>query len=238
MANRPLTAAEEILLAGAELSPDGGKEFSEWDLTVAAWKRNRNRFGCRGYEDSYPDHKRTMMEIMAASKKDNPLRQGWMEKTRANHYRMTKLGLAQADVLMKLSGQAPAGRRSPQNIYDAVKRYVFHRSFLAHCKDREEPRTWLGVSAFFRITSDDPTALEDRLRSAEGAIEGALRWFDEEKIDVLHRGPSRGEAAIHLADVQKLKDFVVILSDRFKVQIDAIRKRSSKGPVDRMPTRG
>ncbi len=39
------TAANEILLAANDLASAGKNEFSEWDLTVAAWKRDSNRFG-------------------------------------------------------------------------------------------------------------------------------------------------------------------------------------------------
>ena len=87
-----LTAAQEILLAAAELAREGKSAFSEWDLTVATWGRNKNRFGCRGYEDDYPDHKRVMMEIMGKSKKDNPIRRGWIERSRPNFYSLTALG--------------------------------------------------------------------------------------------------------------------------------------------------
>src|SRR5580704_12263538 len=96
-ANDKLTAAQEILFGAYDLDRGGAKEFSEWDLTVATWKRNPNRFGSRGYEDRYPDHKRVMMEIMGTTKKDNPLRRGWFERTRSNHYRMTDIGRSEAD---------------------------------------------------------------------------------------------------------------------------------------------
>jgi hypothetical protein len=75
-----LTAAQEILLAANDLSGNGKNEFTEWELTIAAWKRNRNRFGLRGFEERYPDHKRVMMEIMGQSKKDNPIRRRFLEK--------------------------------------------------------------------------------------------------------------------------------------------------------------
>jgi hypothetical protein len=79
-----LTAAQEILLGASDLDQAGRKEFTEWDLTVATWKRNPNRFGCRGYEEKFPAHKRVMMEIMG-NKKDNPVRLGRMTKTRPNY---------------------------------------------------------------------------------------------------------------------------------------------------------
>lgn len=77
---KPVTAAQEILLGAFDLAENQYDEFSEWDLTISTWKRNPNRFGCRGYEDEYPDHKRVMMEIMGTTKKDNPLRRGVVRK--------------------------------------------------------------------------------------------------------------------------------------------------------------
>ena len=35
-----LTAAQVILLAGDDLMAHGAREFTEWDLTVAAWARS------------------------------------------------------------------------------------------------------------------------------------------------------------------------------------------------------
>ena len=60
----PLTATRVILLAADDLDRKGQLEFTEWELTVAAWARDGNRFGLRGFELLHPDHKRVMMEVM------------------------------------------------------------------------------------------------------------------------------------------------------------------------------
>jgi hypothetical protein len=221
-----LTAAQEILLAAAELSPDGPRDFTEWDLTVATWKRSKNRFGCRGYEELYPDHKRTMMEIMGTTKKDNPIRRGWMEKVRPNYYRITSLGLAEAGTLKSVVSSVTETKRSAQHLYDAIAPYMFHRTFLAYCKDPAEPRTWLGASAFFGITTYSSVAVIDRLRKAEDSIRQTLQWYEMEQTELLRRGPSGGRAAIKKRDVEKLAHYVDILKDRFEVQI---RAASGKG---------
>src|SRR5215471_18541059 len=88
-----LTASETVLLAAADLTAAGNHEFSEWDLTVAAWARDRARFGLRGYAQSYPDHKRVMMEIMG-QKASSPVQQKNLEKVRPNYYRLTAQGKA------------------------------------------------------------------------------------------------------------------------------------------------
>jgi hypothetical protein len=87
------TASEIVLLAAADLTSAGNQEFSEWDLTVAAWALDRLRFGLRGYAQSHPDHKRVMMEIMG-KKASSPVQQKYLEKTRPNYYRLTPLGKA------------------------------------------------------------------------------------------------------------------------------------------------
>jgi hypothetical protein len=217
------TAAQEILLAAADLSGRAQTEFSEWDLTVAVWKRNPNKFGSRGYEDVYPDHKRVMIEIMARSKKDNPLRQGWLEKTRANHYRISPLGLSEVDRLRRAKGDVVSSERSPEDVYEGVVDYLSNRAFKDYSKDPAEPRTWLGASAFLGITRFDPLHLQDRLRTAENAVQQALDWMKASKLDRLTRGPSGGGITIRQVELEKLKEFLSVLQDRFRVQLAAIR---------------
>jgi hypothetical protein len=218
---KPLTVAQEILLAGNELASGGKGEFSEWDLTVTVWKRNKNRFGCRGYEEQYPDHKRVMQEM-----KVNIIERGWMEKTRPNYYRLTPLGLVEAeDLSSRAEGSRPSAR-SPQLVYNAVERYVFHRVFQEHLRNREEPRTWLGASAFLGLNQYSATVLDDRIRTVKEAVARALEWLEEEGQDSLRSGPVGGKRAITRIDLQKLSDFLDILQDRFKVQMDAIRRKT------------
>ena len=92
------TAADIVLLAAADLSAAGNTEFTEWDLAVAAWSLDRTRFGMRGYEQIYPDHKRVYMEIVGG-KPSSPVRLSYVEKLRPNTYRITPLGWAAADRL-------------------------------------------------------------------------------------------------------------------------------------------
>src|SRR5262245_20022630 len=116
-----LTASETVLLAAADLTAAGKLEFSEWDLTVAAWALDRLRFGLRGYAQSYPDHKRVMMEIMG-QKASNPVQQKFMEKIRPNIYRLTPLGKAVAaqiragDSLPEKPAAKPAAKPVPVTV--------------------------------------------------------------------------------------------------------------------------
>src|SRR3954451_13786167 len=78
-----VTAVQTILLAAEDLTKAGHSEFSEFDLTVAAWERDPNKFGLRGYGQRHPDHKRLMMEIMG-QKPNSPVYRKLLEKIRPN----------------------------------------------------------------------------------------------------------------------------------------------------------
>jgi len=223
-ATRALTAAQEILFGALDLDIAGKSEFSEWDLTVATWKRNPNRFGCRGYEDQYPDHKRVMMEIMGTTKKDNPIRRGWLEKIRTNTYRFTNLGQTEAERLGQLSDTGGKSRRSPQAIFEAVSPFYRNSVFRKHCKNKEEPRMWLGAASFLQLTNNKPQHLTDRLRGTKTAIQNALDWMAENQTDHVQRGVSGGSEAISRNSVLQLKAFYETIEDRFANQIKAIQQ--------------
>ena len=219
-----VTAAQAILLGASDLAEAGFSEFSEWDLTVATWKRNPNRFGCRGYEAMYPDHKRVMMEIMGTTKKENPIRRGWLEKTRPNTYRLTNIGITEADRLKRDVSSDRKSVRSPQAIYDAVAPLYRNSAFRKHSRDADEPRMWLGAASFFQLTSGDPQHLEDRLRSTAATITNALDWMEENRADQIQRGVSGGSEAISKDSVLKLREFYEMLLKRFSDQIEAVKK--------------
>lgn len=224
-AQKRTTAANEILLAANDLALEGKTEFSEWDLTVASWKRDRNRFGCRGYEDSYPDHKRVMMEIMGQTKKDNPLRRGWLIKSRPNHYEITALGRNEAAKISLVSKGRSATERSPQDLYDAVAPYFNSLTFKKFMKDKNEPKMWLGAASFLGLSKNDALHLNDRLAAAESAISQSLSWFVETGQPSLRRGATGGSISITKTDVEKLAALLDSIRTRFKVQIEAIQRQ-------------
>lgn len=221
---RRTTAALEILFAANDLADSGKTEFSEWDLTVAAWNRDPNRFGCRGYENLYPDHKRVMMEIMGQTKKDNPLRRGWLVKTRPNHYSITPLGRNEAGRVAPTSSEQKKTDRSPQDIYDAILPYFNSLTFKKFTKDPNEPKMWLGAASFLGISRNDALHLNDRMEAARAAISQSLVWFEETDQNALRRGATGGGVSITKPDVEKLSALLTTIKDRFKVQVEAIQR--------------
>jgi|SRR5579885_633939 DNA-binding PadR family transcriptional regulator len=220
------TAAQEILLAADDLARSGREVFTEWDLTVAAWKRNNSRFGCRGYEDEYPDHKRVMMEIMGQSKADNPVRRRFLEKVRTNYYQITALGRAEADRLRQVINPSADEVRSPGPVFTAVEPYATDRIFRTWLADPQEPRTWLGATAFLRLSKNNANELNDRIRAAETAVRRGIEWCNDNGRDILTRG-THGGGAISRAELLKLQEFIGVLQERFATQIGAIRQKGT-----------
>jgi hypothetical protein len=213
-----LSASQEILLAAADLSGDDRDEFSEWDLTVRVWERNKTKFGCRGYEDLYPDHKRVMMELMGTGKLLR--QQGWIERTRKNHYRIGLLGLAEAVRLQDAGGGA---HRRNVPLYDALERFALHPVFEEHLQSADEPSTWLGAASFLALARNEPDLLDTRLAEIAHAIDASLAWMDEVGVDSMRRGDAG--RPISRERLVRLRAFVQLLQERFEPQFAAIRQK-------------
>ena len=219
------TAAQDILLAAADLADKGRKEFSEWELTVAAWQRDPNRFGLRGFESEHPDHKRVMTEIMGQSKKDNPVRRRFIEKTRPNYYRITDLGGAEAASLSGTSSTQSTSARSPMHTYDAIAGFADSPSFRAWVSNKDEPRSWLGAAAFLGLARNTANELNDRMRAVETAVRQAKEWCEGARRDAITRGVHGGSRPIPLNEMEQLLEFLSALRSRFARQIEAIRRK-------------
>lgn len=220
-----LTAAQEIILAAADLAATGKAEFTEWELTVAAWRRDINRFGLRGFENHHPDHKRVMMEIMGQTKKDNPVRRRFIEKTKPNYYRLTDLGMAEASALRQLGEHQVNEAKSPGPIYVALEPFIESPPFRAWLRDENEPRTWLGAASFLGLSRQTANELNDRTRAVETAARRAKEWCATAGRDSIARGVHGGSRPIPISEIDRLITFVDVLRQRFARQMAAIRQR-------------
>ncbi len=219
------TAAQVILLAAADLANAGKREFTEWELTVAAWRRDNNRLGLRGFEAAHPDHKRVMMEIMGQTKKDNPIRRRFMEKTKPNYYRLTDLGAAEVAAIQRGPEAEVTSSRSPGPIYVVIEPFVESPPFRAWLKDKDEPRSWLGAAAFLGLSRNTANELNDRMRAIETAVRRAKEWCSQAERTDITRGVHGGSRPIPLAEIEQLQAFLDVLRSRFSRQIEAIRQQ-------------
>jgi hypothetical protein len=210
------TASESVLLAAADLTAAGNSEFSEWDLTVAAWSLDRFRFGLRGYAQSYPDHKRVMSEIMG-KKASSPVQLKFLEKVRPNFYKLTHAGKAAAESLRKGKEKKPASRPvTVKDLYETVSTYINRPEFRRWQDNPEEPKQWAGVMTFLGLVGKDakvePT---DRMEEVRAAFRAALDWCTVQEAAFLTRGSGQGGTPIHVRDVADMLDFLLALTYRF-----------------------
>lgn len=225
LAEQKLTAAQIILLAADDLTSAGRHEFSEWDLTVATWSRDRFRFGLRGYQQSYPDHKRVMSEIMG-QKASSPVQLKFLEKVRPNFYRMTQLGRSAAT---RLKTGSPKPSKKPvtvKELYEAATAYVNRTEFRRWQDNPEEPRDWTGAASFLGLVgkhaSADPV---ERLDEIHGAIRAAIDWCSVQEVAYLTQGAGQGGTPIHVRDLADMIDFLQALKYRFPEHLDGPKKR-------------
>ena len=231
LAQRKHTASEVVLLAADDLTTAGNLEFSEWDLTVAAWSLDRFRFGLRGYAQSYPDHKRVMMEIMG-QKVSSPIQQKYFEKVRPNYYKMTPLGRTAA---ARLRGGGPKPTSKPvtvKDLYETAAAYVGRPEFRRWQDNPEEPREWAGAASFLGIGPKDTVDPADRLGEVRHAIKAALDWCSVQEAAFLTRGSGQGGTPIHVRDLSDVLDFLQAITYRFPDHLDVEEK--AKKPKNRL----
>ena len=229
---RRLTAVQMILLAADDLTTAGTEEFSEWELTVAAWNRDRQRFGLRGYANIHPDHKRVMMEIMG-NKASNPILLHYMEKTRPNTYRLTPLGRVQASHLRGVESGQPLKSNSMKELYESVAVFATHPIFQRWRDEPAEPEKWKDAATFLGIKGEKPGEATERHNNAHTVTRAAIDWCKTQKMEALPQSTLRGSPSIHMRDLSDLQAFLQALKYRFADHLDgepvgARRKQPSR----------
>jgi hypothetical protein len=248
---RKMTAAQLIVLAGDDLHNSGVTEFTEFELTVAAWRRDRDRFGLRGFQDKHPDHKRVMMEIMG-QKPHNPIHLKFMEKVRPNVYRMTTEGRREAERLhQQLAGAAPEPKKSaqakreatrlppiapakafkvatsPEGLYDQIYEYVFHAAFLAWKDDSDQPTKFASVEQFLSAKRPIEDRYAERMSEIAATADAAAKYCDANDLSFLAHG-TKNNRRINAADLARLQDFLKVLARRFDGEIKGGKRKPIK----------
>jgi hypothetical protein len=224
---RKLTAVQMILLAADDLVAAGADDFSEWDLTVAAWNRDRHRFGLRGYSNIYPDHKRVMMEIMG-NKASNPILLRFMEKMRPNHYRLTPLGRVEAGRLRGVESGDPQKGNSMRELFDSVSEFAAHPIFARWRDEPGEPKQWKDAAAFLGVKTERPGESAERFQSVHTVARAAIDWCLAQKMNSLPQGTHRTSPSIHMQDLLALQDFLLALKYRFPDYLETERNGKPK----------
>ena len=232
VAERKFTASQVILLAAVDLAEAGHQEFSEWELTVASWARDGNRFGLRGYAHAYPDHKRVMMEIMG-QKPHSPVQLKFIEKIRPNYYRLTPHGKAASVRLLKgESVKEPVAKKEEPTsdqpvsvlaVYDLIAGYIGRPEFRRWQDNPAEPRDWTGAARFLDLGKTDLEPAE-RLSEIREAVRAGIDWCNTREAVYLTRSSGQGGSPIHVRDLAELLDFLQALTYRFPKHLDTVKK--------------
>jgi hypothetical protein len=218
-----LTAAQVIILAAEDLMSAGASEFTEWDLTVAAWNRDRTRFGLRGYDQKHPDHKRVMMEIMG-QKPQNPLALGFMEKVRPNTYRLTPLGRAVANRLRSSTGGASPANDEQAELYRFASELTHHPALVAWNNDPDQPRYWTDAAAFLGKGGDVRKDASKCLSALRRKTRTAMDWCMVNDMHYLVPATRNAGDPIHVRSLTGIMDFLGALEHRFPEHLGAREK--------------
>ncbi len=213
-----LTAAQVIILAAEDITSAGASEFTEWDLTVAAWARDRTRFGLRGYDQKHPDHKRVMMEIMG-QKPQNPLALGFMEKIRPNVYRLTPLGRAVAN---RLRNSGPSTASDEQSdMYRLASDLTTHAALMAWRRDPDQPKYWADAATFLGRGGDVRRDAYKCLSALRRQTRSAIDWCMVHDVHYLVPATRAGGEPLSTQALTEIMDFLQVLEYRFPEHLAA-----------------
>lgn len=207
MTTRKRTAAETILLAAAQFAG----QFTKWELAVAAWKLDPERFGMRGFERQHPDTNRVMMEIVG-NKSSSPLRRGQIESVSPSVYRLTAKGrdgvaLCRGKDSIELATAAAMQDQDRAALcYDSVAA-LMTATFQRWQDNPEEPRLLAEARASLG-TWKTPN-------NAASAALGSLDWMARNGVEYLVLIGSKNVKPIHARDVAALNDYLTALEYRF-----------------------
>jgi hypothetical protein len=220
-----LTAAQVIILAAEDITSAGASEFTEWDLTVAAWARDRTRFGLRGYDQKHPDHKRVMMEIMG-QKPQNPLALGFMEKLRPNVYRLTPLGRAVAN---RLRNSGPSTASDEQSdMYRLAADLTTHTALVNWRRDPDQPRYWADAATFLGRGGDVRRDAHKCLIALRRQTRAAMDWCMVHDVHYLVPATRAVGEPMSTRALTEIMDFLQVLEYRFPEHL-AGREKAKAG---------
>jgi hypothetical protein len=205
---------QQILLAAADLSGDDlQKTVTAEELLVHAWKSDKQAWGLRGFEDSFPDSSKLFKELDAHAGKQGIVGEGLLEKVHRRVFRITAAGLAEASMLRPSDtiGREKADRQLEQ----AVKQIIEHPVFKDWLKDSTRPKYFREAGHFWSIAPSTPakTALE-RIISVKRTLTTALKALDERGVSEFIE--QRGKILFERNDIERCIEFQRVLTERFK----------------------
>jgi hypothetical protein len=211
---------QQILLAAAELSGgDLQTTMTAEELLVSAWNKDRNAWGLRGFENSFPDSSKLFKELDAHAGQQGIVGEGLLEKVQRRVFRLTPYGLAEASALRPLD--AIAREKADRQLEQAVKQIIAHPVFKDWLKDPLRPKYFREAGYFWGIAPGTPakTVLE-RVTLVERTLMAALKALDARRVNELIE--QRGKVLFERTDIERCLQFQRVLIERFKRDLELL----------------
>jgi hypothetical protein len=215
---KQLSLDEEVLLAAADFEA----AFTAEDLAVAAWRRFPDSFGMEGRPE-YPDSNRVYTKLMGMK---GLVGRGWLVKVSEKRYQLSEAGKIKAKAL-STPGTSGTGLRA---VLNRDQKRILEKLLSSRVVTKlkgSDPET-LGfhdACSFWDISPrSSASVLHARLGTVEAVIETAEKAIREQGNLAL----SQGGTPIGIDEIKTLIKAHRTLLERFKEDLDVIRKRQDE----------
>lgn len=226
-----LTVPEKLLLAALkarEVTPT----FTAEDLVVRAWTLYPDTFGLAGYSKLYPDSNRILTNIMG---RKGMRAKGWLRKVGEKQYRLTSQGISDGDALLTRVANQADDQTSPKDALRAeldrqtaraLERLLTTQAAQKVLSDRLDQISFHEASGFWDITArSNANTLLSRLNDTELLLSRAIDALTGSKAT---EGIRLSQAVISQGDLEKLLNAHAWMQDRFKAELDILRRRTDE----------
>jgi hypothetical protein len=205
---------EQVLLAAVEnTGGDCGKTFTMEDLLVWAWRRDKQAWGLRNYEEEHPDSDKLQKEIGSRGGDQKGLVDlGFFERVGRRVYCLTPAGIAAAASLEP--SNAVSQEKADRVLEGAVKQIIEHPVFKDWLADHSRPKYFREAGHFWGIApGTPPKTVRERIRHVDQILKAAIETLDRRGVEeiVAHRG----KVLFDRNDIQRCVDFQATLKQRF-----------------------
>ena len=217
-----LSLEEEVLIAGANLDKNGQTIFTAEDLAIAAWKRFPDSFAMEGYP-KYPDSNRVYTKLMG---KKGLVGRGWLVKVGEKRYQVSEGGKIFAKSLVELSGFSTGSRSVLSRDQKQILEKLLSSRVITKIKASEsESIGFHDACSFWDISPrSNASTLQAHLHTVKSITETANRAISEWGEITLTQGGS----AITMSEIELLRETNRMLLQKFKGDLDIIRKRTDE----------
>jgi hypothetical protein len=217
-----LSLEEEVLIAGADLEANGQTSFTAEDLAIAAWKKFPDSFAMEGHS-IYPDSNRVYTKLMG---KRGLVGRGWLVKLGEKRYQLSEAGRILAKALGGVSDSSTGLRAVLNRDQKLILEKILSSRVVNKVKDGElESIGFHDACSFWDISPrSNASTLQARLQTAESIIKTASNAISECGEITLTQGGS----PIGTREIEVLREINRKLLEKFKNDLDIIRKRTDE----------